>query len=190
MLGLSLVTAPTVEPVLPADLMAHARIDYVESDLAGYIAAARKWCETYTRRQFITATWRLTLDYFPCGCIEPPIAQLLTVSSITYIDTAGTSQAWSSSSYNVDVYSLPGRIEPVYGEVYPSTREQNNAVTVTFTAGYGAAASNVPDTVKTAIKLMAAHLYENREATSEMQLHNVPLGVKDLLSCERWGSYV
>lgn len=90
---------------------------------------------------------------------RPP---LLTITSIAYVDTNGDSQTFSSDDYSADLDSIPGRAVLNYGESWPSTRTQPQAVTVTFTAGYGTAAA-VPEEYKAAIKLLAAHLYENRE---------------------------
>lgn len=190
-IALSVVTAATSEPVTVDEFKLHARIS-VDSEenalLESYLKAARKFCETHTRRAFITQTWRLSLDCFPC-VIHVPMPPLQSVSSIAYIDSAGDSQTLASSAYQVDTYTEPGRIREAYGYTWPATRTQSNAVTVQFVAGYGAA-SAVPDTIKTAIKLVAASLYRNRESVGEVQLQHVPHGALTLLGVESWGSYV
>jgi uncharacterized phiE125 gp8 family phage protein len=43
----------------------------------------------------------------------------------------------------------------------------------------------VPDSVKAAIKLLVGHLYEHREAVMDLNLKEVPIAVKSLLSMER-----
>jgi len=128
-----------------------------------WIKAAREYGETFTHRAFITQTWDLKLDAFPCDVIEIPQAPLLTAASspastdpvITYVDTAGATQTWSAALYTVDAPSGPkarlGRITPIYGGVFPATRDVVNAVTVRFYAGYGAAGA-VPSLVKTCLK--------------------------------------
>jgi uncharacterized phiE125 gp8 family phage protein len=147
-----LLVAPAREPLLIAEVQEHLRLQDTTDDtlLKALIPAARVWAENRSNRQFVEAKWELKLDGFPdatkyqggkqpdaCGgLIRPPHSPLLSVSSIAYVDTAGTSQTWSSSEYAVDAHSEPARISPAYNEVWPTTRAQMNAVTVTYLAGY------------------------------------------------------
>lgn len=72
MAALVLVTAPTVEPVSLDEAKAFARIDNTADDVlvSGLITAARQYAETYTRRQFCTATWKMSLDSFYTGPVS------------------------------------------------------------------------------------------------------------------------
>ena len=56
-----------------------------------------------------------------------------------------------------------------------------DAVTVTYKAGYGDAASAVPPRTKHAIKLLLGHLWRNREAVSAVRLTEVPMAIDALL---------
>ncbi|MDB5992404.1 MAG: hypothetical protein JWQ10_3807 [Herbaspirillum sp.] len=91
-----------------------------------------------------------------------PYPPLQTVDSIKYIDVDGVQQTLSPSQYIVDPISEPGRITPAFNTSWPSTRNQINAVEVTFTCGYGAAAA-VPQKIKQWIALRVATLFANRE---------------------------
>lgn len=179
---------PTSEPVTLEDFKAHARVDYDDQDtvINNQITAARLYCEEYLQRSFITTTWALTMEEFPCEEIELQRANLIAVSSITYIDTAGATQTLDASHYRVDAYSEPPEIEPAWGYYWPFTREISNAVTVTFTAGYGATAASVPQTIKQAILLLAAHWFENREYVSGQTVNTIPMTIESLLMTERW----
>jgi uncharacterized phiE125 gp8 family phage protein len=132
--------------------------------------SAREYVESFCRRALLTQTWDCKLDAFPSdGCaIELPLTPVSSVTSITYVDTNGDSQTWSSSLYQTDLPSGPkasrARIIPAYAQYYPQTRTQMNAVTVRFVAGYGAAASSVPASLKSGMKLLIAHWNENRES--------------------------
>lgn len=90
---------------------------------------------------------------------KPP---LVSVTSITYVDTNGATQTLASDQYLVDSVSEPGRVTPAYGTLWPATRDQINAVTVSFTCGYGSAAA-VPEGIKRWIRMRVSTLYENRE---------------------------
>lgn len=192
-LALTRTVEPTEEPITLAEAKAHLRVDDTTEDtyISALITAARAHAESLTERQFITATYVLRLDEFPVRCtdiIRVPRPNLLTVTSITYVDQNGDTQTLSSTLYQVDIASLPGRIMPAYGQLWPTTRCQLNAVAVTFTAGYGAAAA-VPVPIKHAVKLLVSHWFENREPvvvgtiTSE-----VPTTVKALLGPYRVGT--
>lgn len=167
-------TAPLVEPVTVDEAKLHCRVDGIDEDawFTTAIGAARRWCENLCERAFITQTWRVHLDAFPDECedggrILLPRPRLLTVTSIVYLDTAGVSQTLSASVYQVDDKAEPGCVLPAPDEEWPDTQEQRvNAVTVTYTAGYGATAADVDPLAIQAIKLLVSHWYENRETTA------------------------
>lgn len=179
-------TDATTEPVTADEAKTHSRIEHSFDDdvyLPALIKAARMYAEDYTDRALITQTWTLKLDRFPCdGMIVLPRARAIAVSSITYVDADGTSQTLSSSLYQVDASSEPGRVIPAWGESWPDTRTQMNAVTVVYTAGWGAA-SAVPEAVKMAMKFLIAQWYENREPiVTGTIVSEVPFTVKALLN--------
>lgn len=91
---------------------------------------------------------------------QPP---LISVDSVKYIDVDGNLQTLASTDYKVDTVTEPARLVPAYGKNWPATRNEINAVEVTFTCGYGAAAA-VPEAIKAWIKLRLGAMYENRES--------------------------
>ena len=191
-MSLSLVTPPVLEPVTLDQQKLHSRIstDADDSLIEGLIKAARQYVETAQRRQIITATWRLSLDQFPCWDLYLPVPRLQSVVSITYVDTNGNEQTLDPSQYVTDTFREPGRLTPIFGLIWPPARWQANSVNVTFKSGYGDLPSNVPESTRQAIKLLAGHWYENREAVAAGTLTSVPLAVDSLLSVGKYGSYV
>jgi uncharacterized phiE125 gp8 family phage protein len=91
-----------------------------------------------------------------------PFAPLISVDSIKYIDPAGVQQTMASSGYKVDDVSEPARIIPAFGQAWPTTRQEANAVEITFTCGYANAAA-VPAGIKSWMLIRINTLYENRE---------------------------
>ncbi len=89
-------------------------------------------------------------------------APLVSVDSITYTDPDGITQVLAPSLYKVDAITEPCRVVPAYNTVWPATRNEINAVTVSYTCGYGAALA-VPEPIKSWIKLRVGAMYENRE---------------------------
>jgi uncharacterized phiE125 gp8 family phage protein len=165
--------APENEPITLEEAKAHCNIesDFVEDDdlIEGYIAAARESCEAKTGRQLVPATYALRLSGFPCGdTIELPKPPLVSVSGITYVDGDGEVQTLSTDVYEHDPYTTPGRVVLKYGENWPTTRSQRNAVTITFVAGYEPGdgdVSTVPKLLKQGMLMRIAHWNENREET-------------------------
>lgn len=172
-MALRLITAPASEPVTVAEAKAHARVVSYDDDdyIATLITAARERLESDTRKALITQTWELHLDAFPIqlpgfGLYEQTIEKvpLQSITSLTYIDTEGNEQTLvEGTDFDVDTVSEPARISPAFDTLWPSTRAVMNAVKVTFVAGYGDAASDVPAKARQAMLLLIGHLYENRE---------------------------
>lgn len=184
-MGLVQVTAPTTEPVSRTEAKDHVRETGTTQDalIDELIKAARILCENATSRSFITQTWRLTMDDFPrdgspIRLDRPP---LVSVESVKYIDSTGVEQTLASGEYVVDTSTLYGEIVLAYGATWPNVRAGRGAVTVNYTAGYGAAAA-VPETIKAAIKLTLADLYEVRESSIVGTIHAVNPTVGALLA--------
>lgn len=156
---------PSVEPLTVDEVRSHIR-DYDTVDnaqLTGFIESARHYIESFLGRQLITATYKLYLDAFPSE-IELPMPPLQSVTSIQYIDTEGAEQTLAASVYQYDTDSQPGRIKLDYAQSWPSTRGGDyDTVTVTFVAGYGDAATDVPPSILQAMRLLVASYAEMRE---------------------------
>lgn len=201
-MGLSLVTAPAVLPITVEEAKLHLRVAHNDDDIFIYslISAATDYAQEVTKRQIITATYDLKLDGFPAGseyCMDPegwgyigteivvPKPPLASVTSITYVDTAGATQTCGTGIYTVDTSEEPGRIRLAYNQTWPSTREQRGCVTVRYVCGYGGPGS-VPDALKAAIKLYVSHLYEYREpAITGTIITPVPMAFGSLISSMR-----
>lgn len=174
--SLELDTVPSSEPVSLQEVKDHLRIDTSsdDDDLARKIAEARTWAEEFTRRSFMPTTWKLYLSAWP-RAIQLFRAPLSSLTSITYIDTAGDSTVLDSSIFLTNAVAEPAIITEAWQQQWPSLRNnQYNSIIIEYIAGYANAAS-VPDPIKQAIKAKVASLYEFREdsisgqAVSSMQ---------------------
>jgi hypothetical protein len=121
--------------------------------------------------QFIPSVMQAQRGYairFRGGKIELPFPRLQSVESIKYLDATGTSQTLAPALYTVDNASEPGILTPTPDQYWPDTQNIMNAVQITFTAGYGAAAS-VPAGIKAWMLMRIGALYENREGVTSQQ---------------------
>lgn len=177
-LRLSTVTDPAVEPITLAEARAHLRLEATGSPAAhedddyvsALITAAREKVEADTGRALVQRTLKLRLNTWS-ESIELPYAPLLSVSSVKYYDNDGTLQTLSSSVYDVYTDEAPGGIRLAYNQSWPNHRAQENAIEITYVAGYaddGASPTdyraNIPVSIKQAMYLIIGDLYENREA--------------------------
>lgn len=153
MYSLTLITAPTEEPITLAEakhqLGIATAITYHDDELGRLVKAARKDAEEKTHRQSLTAVWELKLDRFPPGSGRiniplPPLAWDTENDYVKYYDTAGDEQTLSTDVYKV-LAGEPGQLALKYGQFWPSTYTEAEVVTVRFTAGYAATAAELAD---------------------------------------------
>ncbi len=71
------------------------------------------------------------------GLIRLPRNPVMNIVSVKYVDLNGVLQTADPSLYQFDTTREVGRLAPAYGQVWPSTRAQLDAVQITFTAGEG-----------------------------------------------------
>ena len=187
--------------------------------IMGLISAAREWVEVYLDRTLITTQWTMKLDSFPTMARQlseaymdrtfiatqmttradifppdielprPPMSRASTDTTVSYVTAEGTTTTLPAGQYRVDVDSTPGVVRPPYAGTWPSHRVDQNAVTITWYAGYGDSGDKVPQTIRNALKMVVAHLWRNREMTTATALSETPDGVKMLLDSQRWGVY-
>lgn len=166
MAGLDLVTAPTVEPITAPDAKARLRIDFADEDgvVQQIIKEARSAVEAFLNQSLLYTTWTYRID----GCfpteIRLPVGPLRTTDglSIEYVDDAGGTTTLSASLYQVSI-GMTGVIRPAYGQTWPSTRSQMDAVSVTFKAGE-ADAVDIRPAIVSAIYLEVGNRYAHRES--------------------------
>jgi uncharacterized phiE125 gp8 family phage protein len=185
-MGVKVIT-PATQQIPTADLRLQSRADPADTTedalFVGWLAAAVKLAEQATQRSIGTQTLELALDAFPTACpISLPNGPVTSITSIKYIDTAGVEQTLSAALYALDDYGLQARAVLAYGAAWPATQEVANAVKVRYVAG------DLDPAVKTALFLAVAHFYENREASTDLDLKELPLGARQLLGTVKvWG---
>ncbi len=193
-------TAPAVEPVTLAEAKAHLRVDTSDDDnyIGTLITAAREWCEQYLDRTLVHTQWVMRFDKFPDSGIEPVelprppmvMSGTATAVTVTFTQEAGPTSTYSTAEYRVDRNATPGAILPIYGSTWTPHRQDDNAISVTWWAGYGASGSSVPAAIRHAILMLVGHWYEFRTSVLTGSISKeVEFGVKSLLDSQRWGSY-
>ena len=107
-----------------------------------------------------------------------PLAPLISVQSVVIVAPDDTRTPWTGWRI-AHGHPRPG----IVGRPIPALPPDGH-FEVAFTAGYGTTPDAVPDDLRHAITLLAAHFYENREATTDTRTP-LPLGVGSLLAPHR-----
>ena len=180
-MALKLITPATELAVSLADAKLHLRVDDTDQDalITATIWAATEAAEQVMGRALMPQTWELTLDAFP-EAFKLTRVPAVSITSLKYWDAAGVQQTLGSGLYALDNTDDFGHayVVPVFGGTWPDAREQINAVALRYVAGY-ATAANVPESIKSWIKLQAGAMFENRQAEGAVQTY--ALGFADRL---------
>jgi len=164
--------APSIEPVSIPEQQYHISLNSDvspedDSMIEDNIKSAREHVENITRRALLTQTWDYYLDRFPAeNAFKLPFGNLKTVTHVKYTDSAGTQTTMTAGTdYIVETNGDQcGRIVLPYGVSWPSfTAYPSNPIVVRYVCGWTTAVS-VPSTIRSAVKMIALDLYENREA--------------------------
>ena len=162
-------TAPASELLTVAEAKLRCKIetDITVDDgiIAEMIAAAREELEHILGRSLPVQTLQLVLDEFPVGAIELPRPPVQTIIGVEYIDADGAGQTLSGSLYSLENVRDVGShwLLPAYDADWPATRDQANAVTITYRTGY----SSAPPVIKQAIAARVGTLYRYRSDAGE-----------------------
>ncbi len=182
---ISVITPPSNYPISRMEAKNWLKIEESLTDddalLDECMAMGTMLCEEYTQRKFMTQTLRLTMDAFgnqalnalTDGVYDLPInygvdyasevnltLPLQSVTSVTTYDLNNASSVFSSANYTVDLSGA--RIFLNIGQLWPVGLRSRHAVEVLYVAGYGNNPADVPEPIRSAIKMMAAAVYYNR----------------------------
>jgi uncharacterized phiE125 gp8 family phage protein len=182
--NITILEAPSEEPVTPAELHAHLSLNVdlaaVEDLLSVYITAAREQFEFETDwRTVLPTTFQQHIRYTDED-VKLYRGNVLSVDAITYYDTDDIPQ--TLNGWVVDSTGTPAVVSMPSG--WPSfSATRARPFTIEFTAGW-ATVADVPQSVRLPILLLAGHYYNVREAFSEVSYGEVPMGFKAM--CAKW----
>ena len=172
LLDVRVVTPAAVEVVTVQEFIDHARINGITVDrqpelIARELAAATRRCELFLRRSLLEQT---LAALFAPDCTGLLVLPRGPVKSVTSVTSDGQAVAGYSLQWNVMILGTP---------------LANAAEVVYVSAGYGAAAQDVPADIREGILEYATVLYEERSGGREAKYQasagrTIPAGVVDL----------
>lgn len=158
-----LLSGPAAEPVTLSDAKHFLRVEHDDDDdlIAALIAGSRIHIEAQTRRAMITQTWRLTRDAWPeSGRLAVLPVPLVTLVAARIYKADGSTVAVDVTAFAIDKAAAPARLAFTRGALAAPERPVGG-IELDITAGYGDA-EDVPEPLRQAVRLLVAHLYENR----------------------------
>lgn len=178
--NLVVVTPPAYEPVSRDEVKNWLRVDSSDTNhdavIDILISAVRVDVENRTHRALIPRTYRLSMDRWPIDCewghkIDLWYPPLISVSSVTYLDTDGNRQTLAADQYEVHDESEPAFIVPGYNIVWPSIRVRPDTLQIEYVAGYASGSPDdedgqqetIPKALRQWMVTKIATLFENRE---------------------------
>jgi len=181
-----LTDPPVAEPLTLAEVKAHLRIDHTDEDagLQALISVAREHLERETGLCLMTQSFRLILDDWPeTGVIPIARGPVQTIDDIVYYDATGTAVHVSLEGHVLDGRARPARL---WLKTRPSPGRVLNGIEVTFSAGFGEAATDVPGPLKRALLVHIGHMHAFRGVLSpDQQPAGIPEGYERLISAYR-----
>ena len=178
------VITPPAAVLTLEQLRRHCKIDPptsandADTDLSASLDAAHAYAQHYTGASIGSQTLELALDEFPDAGILLPQGPVTSITSVTYVDTAGDTQTLAGSAYSLDDYSTPQWLLPAAGTSWPATYASVNAVKVRYVAG----SATLDGAAAQALRLLVGLYFDNRNAADKGQMLEIPMGVDTLLN--------
>lgn len=184
-----MLTEETTVPnaALPVeDFKAHLRLgtgfgqDSIQDEvLAGFLRAAISAIEARTGKILMTRAFSWALNFWRDRDAQVlPVAPVTEISRVAVVGRDGTETDVAAASYWLESDSQRPRLRSTRAAL-PVIPHGGSAI-IEFDAGFGATWQNVPDDLKQAVFLLAAHYYEYRQETGLVE-GCMPFGVTSLI---------
>ncbi|HEY8161310.1 MAG TPA: phage head-tail connector protein [Methylocystis sp.] len=162
-----LIGAPAIEPVSLAEAKSWLREDASDEDqlIQALIVSARMTLEAYTRRFFITQSWRLVYDAWPRSAdtqssLFIPFAPFQSIVAVRVFDAHGVGADIDAATYRAPASDDGGRV--TFLAAPPHSSRKADGIEVDFTVGYGDLVNETPEPLRRAIMILVAHWREKR----------------------------
>jgi len=149
-------------------------------DIVGLINTCMTICEKEQWRFLLRKTASLSLPYEAFlnadRLLVLPFGRVTSLSSFTYKKSDGTTASISSSNYSIYTHEPSKLWCRDWTALFPEIDdEQPYPITITYQTGYSSF-SEIPKSTIQAIKILAYHLFEFRDAVSDGPVSELPQG--------------
>ena len=175
-----LVDGPQLEPVTLNEAKTWLKVDGADDDdlIRTLIVAARLMVEAEIGQVLMAQNWRLVGDHWPsCDLISVRIGHILGVSGARVYAADGTITVIDLTSVAVVHAAAPNAINPMQR---PQPGRARAGIEIDLRLGFGEAASDVPDTIRLAIRRLVALWFEDRGDVGQVEA-GLPPAIRALL---------
>jgi len=186
------ISEPVVTPIGLDEVKAQLRITDDDDDLylTALLGAAVSYLDGHGAlgRSMISQGWAQRMQY-PNGRVPLRMSPVTALTAVKYFDTDNAPQTATLADYRLFAGKEWAYVEPIVGSAWPTAFDSPDAVTLEFTAGFGSTPDDVPADLRHALLLLISHWYQNREASTEATVKEIPMGFDMLLSAHRVSWY-
>lgn len=147
-----LVTPPAVPLISIDDAKEHLGVEDIDDDnvkiaaLIDVVTAALDGYSGLLGRALVTQTWRQDYVDFE-DRLSLPLGPVASITSVKYRDTSDVEQTWAAANYRLLTDSLGAYVARLPNISWPAVGTRDAPLSITYVAGYGAAAA-VPAPIK------------------------------------------
>lgn len=179
----TLITPPLIEPVSLADMKSYLRLEHTLEDslIRAFITAARVHLEQLTRRAFIAQTWRIEISGPRENDLRLPLQPASDILSAAVMNRDGDLLALNTSDFRILQHSDPAILRWANDRYL----QHDDGLQVDIRFGYGEAEEDVPEPIRQAIRVVAAHWFEKRLVTDPDSFPDLSRALEPLIASYR-----
>jgi uncharacterized phiE125 gp8 family phage protein len=161
----TVTVAPVNKPLTLLEVKTHLRIDTSDASEDTYlnllIDAVTEYAEKYTKRDFITRTYKTLRDCF-WDSLEIRRNPIQSVSIVKYLVDDVLTLVSTDVYFLIESNTFP-HLSLKVNQVWPTNEDdREQAVEIIFVSGYGDDPTDIPEKLKLGMLNHIADMYENR----------------------------
>lgn len=157
---INLVADASIDPLTLTEVKNFLRVDIITDDdlITRIIKTAIKQCELYTGKTLITKTYKYSFYNSIIQAVKLLYAPIQSISSVKVVNEENSETTINSSVYFIDTIGGILNFKTVPANFY--------RLDITYIAGYGSNATDVPEELKQAMLIHIARMYDDKNGYS------------------------
>lgn len=178
------VSAPASLPVSLAEAKEQLRVDTSADDdfIQRLVEAATEQLDGDGElgRAMINQSWAEWSGPSP-EAVKLTMGPFQSLTSVEYYDTDGALQTATLSNFETRKDGDFVTCRPKTGFAWPATQDRDDAIKITYVAGFGATSADVPQPLRHAVLMLVTHFEQNRSAIADRAMFEMPMAVERLV---------
>ncbi len=161
-----LATPPATEPLTLVETKNHLKVETATDDdlIARLIVAARQHVENQIDKVLIEQRWLIFINDWPGSSeVKLPVSPITEIENLRTYSAEDDASTIDPAHYYSDLAGSPQRLILRGSRIWLKPGRIANGIEIEVTAGFGPDGNDVPGPLRTAMLLLIAHWYENRQ---------------------------